>query len=215
VKLRGFRIELGEIEVALLKHPAVKDAVVVAREDGPGGRYLAAYLVPSSGEPATSDALRTFLRRTLPEHMVPSAFVTLEAIPLTPNGKPDRRALPAPQRTEPMTFLAPQAGLEQSLAAIWAEVLRLERVGATDNFFDIGGTSLLLQGLQVKVEALVGRRVPLLELLRHPTVRAQAEHLAGAGAAPAPAPAAASPPGDNRRENLRRMAQQRRGRSGA
>jgi amino acid adenylation domain-containing protein len=215
VKLRGFRIELGEIEAALLAHPAVKDAVVVVREDGPGGKHLVAYCVPAPGESSTTDALRTFLRRTLPEHMVPAIFVPLEAIPLTTNGKPDQRALPAPQRSEPEgTFTAPREGLEQALAAIWAEVLRLERVGAADNFFDVGGTSLLLQSMHVKVEALVGRRVPLLELLRHATVRAQAAHLSGDGGPPAPPPAA-SPSGDNRRENLRRMAQQRRGRSGS
>jgi hypothetical protein len=215
VKLRGFRIELGEIEAALLAHPAVKDAVVVVREDGPGGKHLVAYWVPTPGESSTTDALRTFLRRTLPEHMVPALFVPLEAIPLTTNGKPDRRALPAPQRSEPeVTFTAPREGLEQALAAIWVEVLRLERVGAADNFFDVGGTSLLLQSVHVKVEALVGRRVPLLELLRHATVRAQAAHLSGDGGPPAPPPAA-SPSGDSRRENLRRMAQQRRGRSGS
>ncbi|QSQ25383.1 amino acid adenylation domain-containing protein [Pyxidicoccus parkwayensis] len=220
VKLRGFRIELGEIEAALLTFPAVKDAVVVAREDGPGGKHLVAYWVSAPGEPPDIDALRTFLRRTLPEHMVPSAFVRLDAIPLTSNGKPDRRALPAPQRSEPTgAFLPPREGLEQSLAALWADVLRLERVGANDNFFDVGGTSLLLQTLHMKVEALVGRRVPLLDLLRHATVRAQAASLASGGPPTAATPTAPTPAtsasGDNRRENLRRMAQQRRGRSGS
>ncbi len=215
VKLRGFRIEPGEIEAALLAHSAVREAVVVAREDGPGGKQLVAYCVPSEGEPPTSDALRTFLRRTLPEHMVPSFFVLLERLPLTPNGKPDRRALPAPQRSESSaTFLAPREGLEQSLATIWAQVLRLDRVGANDNFFDLGGTSLLLQAVHVKVEALVGRGVPLVDLLRHPTVQALATHLSSDGkpVAPLPAPATSSS-GESRRENLRRMAQ-RRGRSG-
>ncbi|QRK05610.1 non-ribosomal peptide synthase/polyketide synthase [Archangium violaceum] len=213
VKVRGFRIELGEIEVALAKHPGVREAVVSVRDDGPSGRWLVAYVVPRKGEVETA-ALRSFLKESLPEHLVPSAIVTLKTLPLTPNGKVDRKALPAPdmQRTG-RDYVAPESGLEQSLAAIWAEVLRLERVGAGDNFFDLGGNSLLLQAVHVKVEALMGREVPMVELFQFSTVRALAAHLSGA---PGPVSVGdSSATGGNRREGMRRLAQHRRGRPGS
>ncbi|MFE8599731.1 amino acid adenylation domain-containing protein [Archangium violaceum] len=217
VKLRGFRIELGEVESALVGHAEVKDAVVVVREDAPGGKRLVAYVVPASPlPPAGSAALRTWLKRTLPEHMVPSAFVFLEALPLTPNGKVDRAALPMPDMHRPApgdSYVAPEAGLEQSLAAIWAEVLRLEHVGADDNFFDLGGNSLLLQAVHVKAEALVGHRFPLVGLFQFPTVRALAAQLArGEGTAAAGDPVSGS---GNRRDGQRRLARQRRERPGS
>ncbi|HEX5753854.1 MAG TPA: amino acid adenylation domain-containing protein [Archangium sp.] len=217
VKLRGFRIELGEVESALVGHAEVKEAVVVAREDVPGGKRLVAYVVPVSPRPpAGSTALRTWLKQTLPEHMVPSAFVFLEALPLTPHGKVDRAALPMPDMHRPVSgdsYVAPEAGLEQSLAAIWAEVLRLDRVGADDNFFDLGGNSLLLQAVHVKAEAWVGHRFPLVELFQFPTVRALAARLArGEGTAAAGGPASGN---GNRRDGQRRLAQQRRERPGS
>ncbi|RKG56777.1 amino acid adenylation domain-containing protein [Corallococcus sp. AB011P] len=218
VKLRGFRIELGEVEAALLSQPSVKEAVAQVREDVPGQRRLVAYLVLREEATFAVDALRTSLRRSLAEHAVPSAFVVLERLPLTANGKLDRKALPAPDVHRPELsedYRVPEAGLEQTLAALWAEVLGLERVGASDNFFDLGGNSLLLQSVHAKLEALVGRKVPLVTLFQYPTVRALAGHLSPPkDTPPAAAPAPAQDPGAQRRDNLRRMAQ-RRGRPGS
>jgi amino acid adenylation domain-containing protein/non-ribosomal peptide synthase protein (TIGR01720 family) len=146
VKVRGFRIELGEIEAALGQHPAVREVAVVAREDAPGLKRLAAYLVTDEGQELAGHELREFLKRRLPDYMLPSAFVRLETLPLTPNGKVDRRALPAPEgdRLElEAIYVAPRTPVEEMLANIWADVLRLERVGMHDNFFDLGGDSLL------------------------------------------------------------------------
>ncbi|MFP2934982.1 AMP-binding enzyme, partial [Pyxidicoccus sp. 3LG] len=134
------RIEPGEIEAALLKHPDVREAVVLAREDGPGGKRLVAYVVPHV---PTTD-LREFLQAHLPEHMVPSAFLPLEALPLTPNGKVDRKALPAPDAQPTASGdHPPQTPIEEKLAAIWATVLRVQKVGRLDNFFALGGDSIL------------------------------------------------------------------------
>ncbi|WNG46585.1 amino acid adenylation domain-containing protein [Archangium minus] len=214
VKVRGFRIELGEIEVALAKHPSVREAVVAVRDDGPSGGWLVAYVVPREGQEVETAALRSFLKDSLPEHLVPSAFVTLKALPLTPNGKVDRKALPAPDMLRTgRDYVSPESGLEQSLAAIWAEVLRLDRVGAGDNFFDLGGNSLLLQAVHVKVEALVGREVPMVELFQFSTVRALAAYLSGASGSVSVEDSSAA--GGNRREGMRRLAQHRRGRPGS
>jgi len=144
VKVRGFRIELGEIEALLSKHPQVREAVVIVREDQPGNKRLTGYVLPYL-EPPTSSALRGFLKERLPEYMVPAAFVIMEAFPLTPNGKVDRKALPAPdgQRDEDSGFVAPRTPTEETLAAIWSEILRVERVGVGDNFFALGGDSII------------------------------------------------------------------------
>ena len=134
VKIRGFRIELGEIEAALGQHPAVREAVVLAREDAPGEKRLVAYVVADS----TADELRRFLKDKLPEPMVPAVIVLLDALPLTPNGKVDRRALPAPDRSRPeleKAFVAPRDDLELQLAHIWEEVLGVRPVGVTRQFF--------------------------------------------------------------------------------
>ncbi len=136
VKVRGFRIELGEIEAALLRHPSVSAAVVVVREDG-GEKRLVAYLI-AGGEVPSAAELREHLRRLLPDYMVPAAFVVLEALPLTPSGKVDRKALPAPEGMAAAAagYVAPRGPLEELVAGIWAEVLRVERVGVEDDFFD-------------------------------------------------------------------------------
>ncbi|RKH44041.1 amino acid adenylation domain-containing protein [Corallococcus sp. AB050B] len=213
VKLRGFRIELGEVEAALLAQAPVKEAVAQVREDVPGQRRLVAYVVLREGAAFTVDALRSSLRRSLAEHAVPSGFVVLERLPLTANGKLDRKALPAPDVHRPELsedYRVPEAGLEQTLAALWASVLGLERVGASDNFFDLGGNSLLLQSVHAKLEALVGRKVPLVTLFQYPTVRALAGHLSPPKDTPPVAtPAPAQDAGAQRRDNLRRMAQRR------
>ncbi|MFP2903381.1 AMP-binding enzyme, partial [Corallococcus sp. 4LFB] len=144
VKVRGFRIELGEIESCLLGHPAVHAAVVLAREDVPGDKRLVAYLVPEEGQSLDATEVRSFLKQHLPEYMVPSAFLVLEALPLNTNGKVDRKALPAPQGAAlASTYVAPRTPAEEQLAALFMQVLRVERVGIHDDFFALGGHSLL------------------------------------------------------------------------
>jgi acyl-CoA synthetase (AMP-forming)/AMP-acid ligase II/acyl carrier protein len=167
VKVRGFRIELGEIEVRLAEHPGVREAVVVAREDVPGDRRLVAYVIGA----VETDALRAHLRQSLPEHMVPAAYVYLEALPLTPNGKLDRKALPAPEYASAEDrYVAPRTPTEEQVAGIWAEVLRLERVGVTESFFELGGHSLLATRVVSRVRQAFGVEVPLRALFDGPTV---------------------------------------------
>ncbi len=163
VKIRGFRIELGEIGAALKQHPAVKEAVVILRQDVPGQKRLVAYVV-AGGARVSADELRTSLKSTLPEYMVPSAFVLLDALPLSPNGKLDRRALPAPEAAQPAgddDFVAPRTPVEEVLADIWAQVLGVARVGAFDNFFDLGGHSLLATQVVSRVNELFPVELPL------------------------------------------------------
>ncbi|HST63245.1 MAG TPA: amino acid adenylation domain-containing protein, partial [Longimicrobium sp.] len=184
VKIRGFRIELGEIEASLRRHDGVADCAVLAREDAPGQRRLVAYVVGG----ADAGALRVHLRRELPEYMVPAAFVALDALPLTPGGKLDRKALPAPAPAAAGTpGVAPETGMEARVAAVWREVLGVDEVGVEDNFFDLGGHSLLLMKLQGRLAAELGREVPVVELFEYPTVRALAARLQDGGAGTAAA----------------------------
>ncbi|MBV9774929.1 MAG: amino acid adenylation domain-containing protein, partial [Gemmatimonadetes bacterium] len=180
VKLRGFRIELGEIESVLRAHPAVGDAVVVARDAAsgvPGDRRLVAYVVAAAGEDPAGE-LRAHARSRLPEYMVPSAFVTLDAFPLTSSGKTDRRALPAPEGAAvERAYVAPRSETETALAGIWAEVLRVERVGVEDNFFDLGGHSLLATRMVARIQEALGVEVPLRALFETPTVAGIAERV--------------------------------------
>jgi amino acid adenylation domain-containing protein len=172
LKLRGFRIEPGEIETVLGRHPSVRTAVVSAREDAPGDKRLVAYVVPE-GEPPDSGALRHFLEQRLPEYMVPAAIVVLKSLPLSPNGKLDRRALPPPELTEPADredYVPPRTPVEAMLADIWATVLRLERVGIRDNFFSLGGHSLLATQVVTRVRTAIGVELPLRALFEEPTV---------------------------------------------
>ncbi|SMC29919.1 amino acid adenylation domain-containing protein, partial [Andreprevotia lacus DSM 23236] len=171
VKLRGFRIELGEIEATLLQQPAIRDAVVVARQEDEDTR-LVAYLVaqPEQAMP-DGDALRSILLRSLPDYMVPAYFIELEQLPLTPNGKVDRQALPAPQRqVDEARYVAPRTATEARLAAIWAGVLKLDRVGVHDNFFALGGHSLLATQLCSQLRRQFAQDVPLRLVFDHPTV---------------------------------------------
>jgi amino acid adenylation domain-containing protein len=180
VKVRGFRIEPAEVEAALESLPAVARAVVVARDDLPGGGGLAAYVV-SAGEPPAEAALRSALAGLLPDHMVPARFVVLDALPLTPSGKVDRRALPAPAAgpgAGERPYVPPRTELERALAEIWAEVLEVERVGVEDGFFDLGGHSLLATRVTSRVREALGVEVPLRELFARPTVAALAEAVA-------------------------------------
>jgi thioesterase domain-containing protein/acyl carrier protein len=190
VKIRGFRIELGEIEAALARHQAVRDVVVVAREDVPGDKRLVAYIVAEGGENPSVGALRDYLKQGLPEYMVPSVFVTVEKFALTANGKVDRRVLPAPEYTRPeleQAYAAPQTPAERALAEIWADVLGVKQVGVNDNFFDLGGNSLLAVRLFVRIRKWAAIDLPLATLFRSPTIRGLAEIFQ---AAPAQAPVA-------------------------
>jgi thioester reductase-like protein len=173
VKVRGYRIEPGEVEAALAKHPAVRQAAVVARPDETGHQRLVAYFAPAAGAAAPDAAgLAAFLRQSLPEHMLPTAWVALPELPLTAGGKVDRRALPAPAGGigSLRGYVAPRTPTEEQVAAAWAEVLGAERVGADDNFFDLGGHSLLAVRLVHRLRAATGVEVPLRQLFEAPTV---------------------------------------------
>ncbi len=178
IKIRGFRVEPGEIEAALARHPAVREAIVVKREDLPGSQRLVAYVLPETDlAPAASD-LREFLGRSLPDHMIPSAIVTLGSLPLLPNGKLDRAALPAPEMSERSTsFVAPRGPVEQILAEIWAQVLKVERVGAFDHFFELGGHSLTATQALARIRQVFGVDFQLRSLFEEPTVAGLAEIL--------------------------------------
>jgi amino acid adenylation domain-containing protein len=186
VKIRGFRIEPGEIEAALALHPAVREAVVLARGTGAGPKRLVAYMVLREEGPETQEAVKGFLRERLPEYAVPSVFVVLPELPLSPNGKVDRAALPEPAAPAPASRVAPRNELERLVAAVWAEVLEIEEPGVHDNFFDVGGHSLLIARVQDRLQAVLGRPVPILDLFQYPTVRSLAERLGASAAGPAP-----------------------------
>ena len=181
VKVRGFRVEPGEIEAALREHPSVRDAVVVARGDASGGARLVAYVVPVDGTAVAEDELRERLGERLPAHMVPSVFVALDAIPTLPNGKVDRRALPEPAWTDRQQYVAPRNPVEETLAAIWAEVLRVDRIGIDDNFFQAGGHSLLATRMVARVREALGVELPLRAIFEAPTIRALAGRVGGEG----------------------------------
>ncbi|MGZ3460092.1 MAG: non-ribosomal peptide synthetase, partial [Archangium sp.] len=179
VKVRGFRIELAEVEAALAKHPAVKDVAVVAGELGSGGKRLVAYVVPQEGQGLELAALKDFLKGNLPEYMVPSAFVRLEAFPLTPSGKVDRKALPAPE-TEGMGqegYVAPRTPVEEVVAGIWAPLLGMRRVGAHDHFFELGGHSLLATQVVSRLREVLRVDLPVRALFEAPTVAELARRL--------------------------------------
>ena len=194
VKIRGFRIELGEIETVLSQHPAVREAVALAREDAPeendgiknkkskienlkSNKRLVAYVVPRLEASPTINELRSFIKQKLPEYMVPSVFIFLDSLPLTPNGKIDRKVLPAPDAGRPELrerFMASRTPTEEMLAGIWAKLLGVDKVGIRDNFFDLGGHSLLAVRLFAEIEKAFKKRPPLSGLFQEPTI----EHLA-------------------------------------
>ena len=203
VKIRGFRIETGEIESALLQSPLVRECVVLPREDGAGGRRLIAWVVPRGEEAPTVAGLRSFLLARLPDYMVPAAFVVLDRLPLTANGKVDRRALPEPAEDRDRLaspYVPPRDLTEELLAGIWAEVLRLERVGVSDDFFEAGGNSLSGMQIVARLREAFRVEVPLHRVFETPTVAALAEAvragLRASGAAGAPAIAPAPRAGD-------------------
>lgn len=208
VKVRGYRIELGEIESALLNHVAVREAVVVAREDVPGDLRLVAYYVVAGQQPPGVADLKEHLRDRLPDYMVPSHFVALPALPQTPNGKVDRKALPAPdtaaQAPAAEVFVAPAGDMEQTIATVWKEVLNLPQVGTRDNFFDLGGHSLLAVQVHRKLRDVLQRDLSITDIFRFPTVQSLGAYLAQDGA-----DGAAAQQGKDRAEG-RRAALQRR-----
>ena len=171
IKVRGFRIEPGEIEAALQSHPSVRAAVVLAREDARGDKRLAAYCTVR-GDTLDVAALRSHLLERLPEYMVPAAFVELQTMPLTPNGKLDRRALPAPADDAfgSRSYEPPQGELETALAALWGELLGIERVGRHDDFFELGGHSLLAVQLISRMQDRWGVAVPIAQLFAQSTL---------------------------------------------
>jgi aspartate racemase len=173
VKIRGYRVELEEIEAVLGKHPGVHENVILARENASGEKTLVAYLVPSQSQVPTASELRTYLKQKLPHYMVPSAVVLLETMPKTPNGKTDKRALPAPTAAdfaETQEYVAPTNEIETKLAGIWEMILDKKPIGIRDNFFELGGHSLLAARLMHRIEQQFGERLPLAALLQAPTI---------------------------------------------
>ena len=187
VKVRGYRIELGEVEVALEKHPSVDQAVASVREDRPGLKRLVAYYV-ANNELSNND-LRKYLATLLPDYMQPSAFVAVKELPRTPSGKIDRKALPAPDVKRPeldVAFAAPQTDVQKTLANVWADLLAIDRVGIDDNFFDLGGNSLLTIQCVAQLEGH-GLKLPIVKLYQHPTITACAAFLEGNNSSTSPA----------------------------
>jgi amino acid adenylation domain-containing protein len=181
VKLRGYRIELGEIEAVLGQHPAIREAVVLAREDNPGDRRLVAYIVTAAASVPSANDLRSSMQQQLPEYMLPSAFVFLDTLPLTPNGKLDRKALPVPDQCRPELknpYVRPRTPVETTIAEIWAEVLKLTQVGVHDNFFDLGGHSLVAVQVISRIRNFLHAEIPLRTLFENPTVATLAAQVA-------------------------------------
>ncbi|MBV8997008.1 MAG: AMP-binding protein, partial [Pseudonocardiales bacterium] len=180
VKIRGFRIELGEIESVLATHPDLATAAVIAREDQPGHKRLVAYLVPTTGPAIDPTGLRSYLARVLPEYMLPSAFITLDKLPLNRNGKLDRKALPAPDSDMVARgqYVAPRTAIEQAIADIWTDVLVVQQVGIDDSFFELGGDSILSVQVISRIRAALSAEVPLRSLFTHPTVAGLARIIA-------------------------------------
>ena len=177
VKIRGFRIELGEIEAVLAAHPSVKQAVVLARENLDGAKRLLSWFVLRADLTTTADDLRNYLKQQLPDYMVPAAILPLPRIPLTPNGKIDRRALPEPELHEAKQYVAPRTPTEEVVCNIWAEVLRTERVSTEDSFFDLGGHSLLATQVISRIRRALNIDLPLRSLFETPTVVAISEQI--------------------------------------
>jgi acyl carrier protein len=177
VKIRGYRIELGEVEAVLNEYASVKTCVVVAREEADNDKRLVAYIVARAGEKPGHHELQNFLRARLLEHMVPSAFVLLDEMPLTPNGKINRRALPAPEELRPeleQRYVAPRNDIEVALVELWQEVLDIHPIGVSDNFFDLGGHSLKATRLLAKVRSVFRMQLPLSVVFEATTVEALA-----------------------------------------
>ncbi|HVG06172.1 MAG TPA: amino acid adenylation domain-containing protein [Thermoanaerobaculia bacterium] len=184
VKVRGYRIELGEIESVVAGHPGAREAVALVREDVPGDQRIVAYYLPEGEEaPPSANELRAWSAERLPDYMMPAAFVPLEEWPLSATGKLDRKALPPPfaPKPEPAVAAAPRTEMERVIAAIWREVIGVDSVGIDDNFFDLGGHSLLLARVQARLSEILGRDLPMVDLFRYPTVGSLAEAVSTEG----------------------------------
>ncbi|MEA5505981.1 amino acid adenylation domain-containing protein [Halotia wernerae UHCC 0503] len=180
VKLHGFRIELGEIESVLRQYQQVKEVVVLAREDEPSQKRLVAYIVPQQQSKIDLQELRNFLKQQLSEFMMPSNFIQLKALPLSSNGKIDRKALPAPDKIRPeleVDYTPPQNEVERIIAQIWQEILQIEKVGIYDNFFDLGGHSLLIIKLTSKLQSVFNRTIPVTDIFKNPTIHYLANYI--------------------------------------
>ncbi|MGZ4112663.1 MAG: non-ribosomal peptide synthetase, partial [Tumebacillaceae bacterium] len=181
VKIRGFRIEIGEIEELLAQHEDVRQVVVAVREDAPGQKRLVAYIAPHNGKTIAGSDLRLYLKQKLPEYMVPSAYVFLDVFPLSPNGKVDRHALPAPdssQRDIETEYVPPSNDTESKITEVWQEVLQLEKVGVHDNFFDLGGHSLLVTVAHTKIQERLQLEFSVVEMFSYPTISSLSKYLA-------------------------------------
>lgn len=179
VKIRGFRIEPGEIEAALVEHEAVRESVVIAREDTPGEKRLVAYVVPQDEQPSVAE-LSSHLHERLPAYMWPTSYVFLSSIPLNSNGKIDRKALPAPAGYQPeleASYVPPQSELERAIAAIWQEALKIERVDVNDNFFSLGGHSILLAQVHTQLTQSLAPELSIVDLFKYPTISTLARYL--------------------------------------
>jgi acyl carrier protein len=220
VKIRGFRVEPGETEAVLRQHPAVREAIVVAREDRPGDVRLIAYAVLHPQRKATSAELQEYLRQVLPQYMIPSAVVLLESLPLTSTGKVDRRALPAPSDSTPQTteaLIPPRTATEATIAKIWKEVLALDQIGVHDNFFDLGGHSLLAMRAIALIEKQLGVRLSprhfvfqtLAQLAatcdKHPTQQMEGRASDSSGTPPSLGPTASARPPSGLRRTIRHL----------
>ncbi len=181
VKVRGFRIEPGEVEAALLSHPGVERALVIARRDGAEAQ-LVGYVVPArAGAAPNGPELGEHLKGRVPDYMIPGAWVVLAELPLTPNGKVDRKHLPAPQLVNTQSYVAPRTPTEESLARVWSEVLKLDQVGIEEDFFSLGGTSLSVMRVPAIVKRVLGRDLSIVDVFKYPTVRSLAAYLDGRG----------------------------------
>jgi len=181
IKLRGFRVEPGEIEGRLMRHPQVKEAVVLALKQPGGDKALCAYVVSQAGQTPEKEVMREFLAIDLPDYMVPAHFVLLDKIPLTANGKLDKRALPQPEVKAGKGFVSPRTAREGKLADLWSQVLNVGPIGIDDNFFELGGHSLKATLIVSRIQRLFGVNLQLLEFFKHPTIRRLSDYLAGAG----------------------------------
>jgi amino acid adenylation domain-containing protein len=180
IKVRGFRVEVGEIESVLSRHPAVREAAVLLREDTPGNRRLVAYIVGSQKDLIKVSELRKHLAAQLPDYMVPAIFVALESLPKNRNGKVDRPSLPVPDNARPeldASYVAPRDSTEQTISLIWRDVLKTDKVGINDNFFDLGGNSLALIQVRSKLRDAFQKEIPVVEMFEYSTIRALVERL--------------------------------------
>ena len=213
VKIRGHRVEIGEVEAVVTEHPEVREAAVMAREDVPGDLRLVAYVVGKDGKPAPDAAdLRAFVKERLPDFMIPAAWVRLEQLPLSPNGKVDRLKLPAPHEVDAPPREAhalPKSAMERTIAEVWQEVLGIASVGLDDNFFEIGGHSLLLARLQERLVEVLKREISVIDLFQYPTVGALAAFLDPRAAESDAAPEEAAARTGQDRADKRRMLMRR------